>query len=167
MCGLINKAAGRCLGGDRCLSGRTGGAGSGHTASPHTFAAQLPLGLLQPARLSQERLFPLACGLPAARVNSRLCLLESPRVKPGFVLASRSGCKAAPDPARPESPGRELRGGRGAPRETGQGGEGKGRKLGWVFSFLLRVALLDQKLKAVNIFLSYMPPSCWPAKLVS
>lgn len=33
--------------------------------------------------------------------------------------------------------------------------------------FLLRVSLLDEKLKAANIFLSCMPPSCWPAKLVS
>lgn len=133
-------------------------AGNSHTASPYTFAAQLPLELLQPARLSQERLFPLSCGLPRAQANSSLCLVERLRIKSGFVLASGSGCKAAPLLSHPESPPR-------GPRETERRGEGE--KVGVDFFSSLRVALLDQKLKAVNIFLICMPPSCWPAKLVS
>lgn len=140
------------------------GAGNGHTAFPQTFAAQLPLGLLGPARLSQERLFTLTCGLSGARVNCRLCLLESPHVKLCFVLASRSvGTLSAPNHSG-ESPS-EAKMPRGKRDREMRTTESRG---GIFFPpFLLRDALLDQKLKAANIFLSRMPPSCWPAKLVS
>lgn len=150
-----------------------GGADRGRAASQHTSAARLPLGVFQLARLSQKRLSPPVCGLPAARVNSRLCLLKSPRLN--LDLRGRAGAGVGQNqtlvaPATPATPPW----GRGASGKQGRKAREREerRKLGgwcdfFLLSFLLRVALLDQKLKAMNIFLSCMPPSCWPAKLVS
>lgn len=154
-------------GGDRCLSGRTGGAGSGHTASPHTFAAQVPLGLLATSP-----------ALPGAPVSTDL----RPAWRPGELSVTFAGAPAqSPALCWRAGVGVRLRRTLPAPSHPGESpagaevplGEGdrrprlRGESWAGCFFFLLRVALLDQKLKAVNIFLSCMPPSCWPAKLVS
>lgn len=114
---------GRCLGGTGASLG-----GLGLWRRPHNLpadTARLPPGLLQPARLSQERLFLLtgACLEPG---ELSLMSLVKPLREARRCAVEQSVCKLGTDPALPESPGRALGGGRSAPKEIEWEARGEG-----------------------------------------
>lgn len=125
MCGLINKAGGRCLGGTGASPGGLGvwKRPHGHPANTNSSApawAAATSPTLPGKPFSTDRWLAWSPG-----EVSLMAVVKSLR-KARVVLSSESVCKVGTDPALPESPGRVLGGGRSAPKETGWEARGEG-----------------------------------------